>query len=281
MIEVTNQGMASLFQDLGRHGFAHLGVGHSGAADRPSHLLANRLVGNDASAATIETCGGLSLRFHDASAVAITGAQGVVDVRQGPPAAVNAVAHLPAGAELTLRPPTAGMRYYVAVRGGFDIEPVLGSRSFDTLAGLGPRLQTGDRIAVGEDPKTPIATDLGFAQSLTEVVNLSDGPRRDWFTDEAWTILTTQPFVVSPSGNRVGARLTGTPLQRREVRELLSEGLVEGAIQVPPDGHPIVMLADHPVTGGYPVIAVVAFDHLPSVVQARPGTMLRFRHTNG
>jgi allophanate hydrolase subunit 2 len=113
------------------------------------------------------------------------------------------------------------------------------------------------------------------------VISVSAGPRYDWFTDEAWTILATQPFVVSPSGNRVGARLTGTALERREIRELLSEGLVEGAIQVPPDGQPIVMLADHPVTGGYPVIAVVAPHHLPSVVQARPGTALRFRHTVG
>ena len=281
MIEIINQGIASSFQDLGRFGCSHLGVGRSGAADRPSQLLANRLVGNEASAATIESCGGLVLRFHSAAAVAITGARGMVDVRQGPPTAVNAVAHLPAGAELTLRPPTEGMRYYVAVRGGFDVEPVLGSRSFDTLAGLGPRLQTGDRVAVGDDPKTPIDADLGFSRPLTDVIGLSEGPRRDWFTDEAWTILTTQPFVVSPSGNRVGARLTGTALQRREIRELLSEGLVEGAVQVPPDGQPIVMLADHPVTGGYPVIAVVALDHLPAVVQARPGAILRFRHTNG
>ena len=281
MIEITNQGIASSFQDLGRLGCSHLGVGRSGAADRPSHRLANRLVGNDDSTATIESCGGLSLRLHHAAAVAITGAQGVIDVRQGPPMAINAVAHLPAGADLILRPPTEGLRYYVAVRGGFDVQPVLGSRSFDSLAGLGPRLQSGDRVAIGEHADTPLATDLGFRRALTDVIRVSDGPRHDWFTEQAWTILTTQPFVVSPSGNRVGARLNGTPLERREIRELLSEGLVEGAIQVPPDGQPIVMLADHPVTGGYPVIAVVAPDDLPSVVQARPGTALRFRHTVG
>jgi biotin-dependent carboxylase-like uncharacterized protein len=173
------------------------------------------------------------------------------------------------------------LRYYVAVRGGFDVQPVLGSRSFDSLAGLGPRLQSGDRVVIGEDPQTPLATDLGFRRPLTTTITVSDGPRHDWFTDESWIAFTTQPFVVSPSGNRVGARLTGTALQRREIRELLSEGLVEGAIQVPPDGQPIVMLADHPVTGGYPVIAVVVPDDLPSVVQARPGTALRFRHTVG
>lgn len=281
MIEILNQGIGSSFQDLGRLGSSHLGVGHSGAADRPSHRLANRLVGNEESAATIETCGGLSVRFHQPVVVAVTGAQGSIDVRHASPMGVNGVEHLPAGAELTLRAPEQGMRYYLAVRGGLEIEPVLGSRSFDTLAGLGPRLQVGDRIAIGVDPRTPITTDIGVRQPLSKLIHLSRGPRHDWFTDAAWTTLTSEPYVVSPSGNRVGARLSGPVLERVAVRELLSEGLVEGSIQVPPDGQPIVMLADHPVTGGYPVIAVVAADDLPSIVQARPGSALRFRHTAG
>jgi biotin-dependent carboxylase-like uncharacterized protein len=281
MIEIRNQGIGSTFQDLGRPGCTHLGVGRSGAADRPSHRLANRLVGNDESAATIETCGGLSLRLHHPAVVAVTGAQGVIDVRDGRPMAVNGVEHQPAGAEITVRAPDDGMRYYIAIRGGLEIEPVLGSRSFDSLAGLGPRLAAGDRIDTGPDPHTPITTDFGVHHARTTVIQLSDGPRRDWFTPAAWTVLTSQDFVVSPSGNRVGARLSGPPLERVAIRELLSEGLVEGAIQVPPDGQPIVMLADHPVTGGYPVIAVVAPHHVPSVAQARPGTTLRFRHSAG
>jgi biotin-dependent carboxylase-like uncharacterized protein len=281
MIEIINPGIAGSFQDLGRLGCSHLGVGRSGAVDRPSHGLANRLVGNDESAATIETCGGLSLRLHRPAVVAVTGAQGMIEVRHGRPMGVNGVEHLPAGAQLTLRPPVEGMRYYVAVRGGFDVEPVLGSRSFDTLAGLGPRLHAGQHVAVGPDPLTPITTDLGVRPPLSDVVHLSEGPRRDWFTPAAWTLLTTKPFVVSPSGNRVGARLGGPALERVAIRELLSEGLVEGAIQVPPDGQPIVMLADHPVTGGYPVIAVVERYDLPSIAQARPGATLRFRHSGG
>ena len=281
MIEIINQGIGSTFQDLGRIGFSHLGVGRSGAADRPSHGMANRLVGNDESEATIESCGGLAIRLHHPAVVAVTGAQGVIDVRHGRPMGVNGVEHLPAGAEFTVRPPDTGMRYYVAVRGGFDVAAVLGSRSFDTLAGLGPRLQAGDSVAIGPDPKTPITTDLGIRQPLSSLIHLSEGPRREWFTDEAWAVLMSQEFVVSASGNRVGARLTGPPLDRVRPRELLSEGLVEGAIQVPPDGQPIVMLADHPVTGGYPVIAVVAPHDVPSVVQARPGTVLRFRQSSG
>ncbi|MBK5333598.1 MAG: biotin-dependent carboxyltransferase family protein [Ilumatobacteraceae bacterium] len=281
MIEIINQGIGSSFQDLGRLGCSHLGVGRSGAADRPSHSLANRLVGNDESAATIETCGGLRVKFHEPAVVVVTGAQGAIDVRNGNPMGVNGVEHLPAGTELTLRAPEEGMRYYLAIRGGLEVEPVLGSRSFDTLAGLGPRLQAGDRIAIGADPRTPITTDLGVRPPPSAFIHLSEGPRHDWFTGEAWTTLMSEPYVVSPSGNRVGARLSGPVLERVRVRELLSEGLVEGSIQVPPDGQPIVMLADHPVTGGYPVIAVVAAYDLPSIVQARPGTALRFRHTAG
>ena len=281
MIEIINQGVGSSYQDLGRLRCSHLGVGRSGAADRPSHCLANRLVGNDESAATIETCGGLSVRFHQPAVVAVTGAQGTIDVRHGRAMGVNGVEQLAAGAEITLRAPDDGMRYYLAVRGGLAVDPVLGSRSFDTLAGLGPRLLAGARIAVGADPRTAITTDLGIRPPLTTLIHLSEGPRHDWFTSEAWRTLTSEPYVVSPSANRVGARLSGPVLERVAVRELLSEGLVEGSIQVPPDGQPIVMLADHPVTGGYPVIAVVAANDLPSIVQARPGTVLRFRHTVG
>lgn len=281
MIEIINQGIGSSFQDLGRLGCAHLGVGRSGAADRASHCLANRLVGNMESAATIETCGALSVRAHRHVAVVVTGARGAIEVRHGPPMAVNAVAHLSPGVEFTLRPPDEGMRYYFAVRGGFDIDPVLGSRSFDTLAGIGPRLEGGARIAIGPDPNSPMTTELGVRRPPSTLVHLSEGPRRDWFTDEAWSALTTRAFVVSASANRVGVRLSGPALERRDSIELPSEGLVEGAIQVPPDGQPIVMLADHPVTGGYPVIAVVAPYHLPSIAQARPGTALRFRHSAG
>jgi allophanate hydrolase subunit 2 len=126
-----------------------------------------------------------------------------------------------------------------------------------------------------------MTTDLAVRSPLPTMVDFWEGPRRDWFTDRAWALLTSAPFVVSASSNRVGVRLTGPALERRAARELPSEGLVEGALEVPPDGQPIVMLADHPVTGGYPVIAVIMPHHLPSVAQARPGTTLRFRHSGG
>jgi biotin-dependent carboxylase-like uncharacterized protein len=281
MIEVVNQGIGSSFQDLGRSGYKHLGVGRSGAADRPSHTLANRLVGNPESATTIETCGGLAVRFHHPAVVVVTGARGAIEVRQGSPIAVNGVAQMSAGSELIVRSPDEGLRYYLAVRGGLEVEPVLGSRSFDTLAGIGPRLTTGDQIAIGQDPQTPLVVDFVSRHPWTTHIDVSEGPRRDWFTEQAWASLISVGYVVSPTGNRVGARLEGPALERLQNRELPSEGLVEGAIQVPPDGQPIVMLADYPVTGGYPVIAVVAPAHVPSVAQARPGTTLRFRHSAG
>lgn len=281
MIEIVNAGIGSSYQDLGRPGCAHLGVSRSGAADRPSHALANRLLGNEEAAATIETYGGLRLRTHRHVAVVVTGAHGPIEVRGGPPMAVNAVGHLPAGAELLLRPPDQGMRYYLGVRGGFVVPLVLGSCSFDTLAGIGPRLETGAEVEIGADPGTEMATDLAVRRPPSNQVQVFAGPRRDWFTEDAWTVLTTSDFVVSPASNRVGVRFTGLSLERRDARQLASEGMVEGAVEVPPDGQPIVMLADRPVTGGYPVIAVVSPADLPAIAQARPGSTLRFRHSGG
>jgi biotin-dependent carboxylase-like uncharacterized protein len=278
VIEILNAGLGTTFQDLGRPGSTHLGVGRSGAVDRPSHRLANRLVGNRETSTTIETCGGLAIRFHRHAIAVVTGAGSPIEVRHGPPMAVNAVAHLVPGAEVTIRSPHDGVRCYLAVRGGLMVEPVIGSCSFDSLAGLGPRLATGDRIAVGPDPQTAITTDLGFHRPWATVIDVSEGPRRDWFTDAAWSTLLSTGYTVSADLNRIGARLRGAALERRRPGELPSEGVVEGAVQVPHDGQPIVMLADHPVTGGYPVIAVVAPHHIASVAQARPGTSLRFRY---
>ena len=192
MIEVVDAGIGSTFQDLGRPGLAHLGIGHSGALDRGAHRLANRLVGNAETLATIETCGGLRLRTHRAVALAVTGAQGPIDVNGGPPAAVNSVVHLPVEAEVALLAPTEGVRYYVAIRGGFDVDAVLGSRSYDTLAGIGPALQVGATVTVGPDPQTPIVTDFGVARPYSTLISISEGPRRDWFSDDAWSGLTTR-----------------------------------------------------------------------------------------
>ncbi|WP_223208202.1 5-oxoprolinase subunit C family protein [Actinopolyspora erythraea] len=280
-LEVLRPGPLSTVQDLGRTGLAAMGVGVSGAADRRSLRLANRLVGNAEEAAAVEvTLGGLWVRARTTLVVALTGASFPVTV-DGRVAASHTVLTLGAGSELRVGQCRTGMRGYLAVRGGVEVPPVLGSRATDTLAGLGPRpLGAGSVLPVGEPhggfPRVdaaPVATPTGGDLALA--VRL--GPRRDWFTPEALRRLLGEPFVVTQDSDRVGMRLSGPSLPRGETGELPSEGMVGGALQVPPDGRPTLFLADHPVTGGYPVIAVVPSAHLPTAAQARPGQRLWFR----
>ena len=280
MLTVLRAGPLATVQDLGRPGWASVGVPLSGAADEAAHRLANRLVGNRAEAATVEvTAGGLQLRAESAALVAVTGAPAPLDLG-GRPAPLNAPLSLRPGEVLALGLPAVGLRSYLAVRGGVDVVPVLGSRSTDTLSGLGPApLRAGDRLPVGrlagEGPVVDVAP-VG-PPTARPVLRVIAGPRRDWLADSAWTALTTEEWTVSPDSDRVGLRLTGPRLDRIRDDELPSEGLVSGAIQVPPDGAPVLFLADHPVTGGYPVLAVVATADLPPAAQLRPGDQLRFR----
>jgi biotin-dependent carboxylase-like uncharacterized protein len=252
----------------------------SGAADRASADLANRLVGNRPEAAVLEvTAGGLRLRAERTVLVAVTGAPVplAVGLRVVPG---NAPVTVPAGAVLALGRPRVGLRSYVAVRGGVDVPPVLGSRSTDTLSGLGPSpLAAGDRLPIGslagEEPVVDVAAVRPPAAD--PVLRVLPGPRRDWLVPGAWAALTTQPWTVTADSNRVGLRLAGPRLERARDDELPSEGLVPGALQVPPDGAPVLFLADHPVTGGYPVLAVVTTTDLPAAAQLRPGDVVRFR----
>jgi len=285
MIEVLATGPYATVQDLGRPGYAHLGVPRSGAADAVSLRLANRLVGNTEDMAGIElTFGGARLRFQRGAWVALCGAP--CPLRAGSVQGMDAPFWVPPGADLLIGAPTSGLRTYLAVRGGLTVEPVLGSRSTDSLSGLGPApLRRGTRLPVG--PATglaPIAVDLAPSRAAraagsdaTAVVRVLRGPRDDWFTPESLTGLCAEPYVVTPNSNRVGVRLQGAPLIRSRPGELPSEGMVQGAVQVPPNGRPIVFLADHPPTGGYPVIAVVTAVDLPAIAQLRPGDTLRFR----
>lgn len=280
MIEVVRPGPLATVQDLGRPGLGDLGVGRSGAADRRSLQLANRLVGNPESAAGIEvTLGGLVLRFARSALVGLAGAPcpARVDDR-----AVDMYAPVPvrAGQTLHLGAPTVGLRTYLAVRGGIDVPPVLGSRSTDTMAGLGPDpLTAGVRLPIGADsvadPVVDHAPQRSYADSA--VLRVVPGPREDWFVDGAIETLCSAAYTVTRDCDRVGMRLDGPALTRRVSDELKPEGTVLGALQVPPSGQPILFLADHPVTGGYPVIAVVCDDDLHLAAQARPGHRLKFR----
>ncbi|MCW2780920.1 MAG: allophanate hydrolase [Marmoricola sp.] len=277
-LEVVEAGALMTVQDLGRPGFAHLGVPRSGAVDTRSLTLANRLVGNDEDAAGLETTlTGVVLRFESATTIAVTGASCVVavagrDVAWGEPVSV------PAGSMVRVGVASRGLRSYVAVAGGIDVPLVLGSRSTDVLSGLGPKpLRPGDRLPIGAVVGRPAGVDTPPAFRELSEIRLRLGPRDDWFDPASIARLDGATYVVGSSSNRIGIRLEGTPLDRRRDGELPSEGIVLGAVQVPPSGQPLIFLADHPTTGGYPVLGVVASADLPGCGQLRPGDAVTLR----
>ena len=284
-LAVHTCGPQSLIQDLGRFGLLTSGVGHAGAADRAAFALGNRLVGNARSAAGVECLlGGLSVSTDTTVAVAVTGADAPLSI-DGIPHAQASTIWLEPGQTLRLGSPTRGLRSYLAVRGGIAVDPVLGSRSTDTLSGIGPApLSPGDRLPVG-DERLPLPP-IDFAPVMpptSDVVELTAilGPRHDWFTDPH--ALIRGLWQASPQSNRIGVRLdrpaqpTAPPLTRARSGELPTEGVATGSIQVPPSGQPVIFLAGHPVTGGYPLIAVLPDAPIDRAAQIRPGQHLRFR----
>jgi biotin-dependent carboxylase-like uncharacterized protein len=281
MIRVRKPGLLTTVQDLGRPGLAHLGVPTAGAADRRAFGLANRLVGNRPEAAALEiTLAGPELELEAGGWVALTGGRVAADL-DGRPVPMDVAVRVEAGQELRVGSVTSGLRAYLAVRGGIGVAPVLGSRSTDTLAPVGPpRLEEGTRLPVGDQADGEPFRQVAPTPPVDPepVLRAVRGPRDDLFTDDALRTLIGTAWTVTSDSDRTGARLDGPVLERRRrTGELASEGMVEGSLQVPPDGHPILFLANHPTTGGYPVIAVVAGPDLPLAAQARPGTRLRFR----
>lgn len=280
-VYVVDAGALTTVQDLGRPGHAHLGVPRAGALDAPAAALANRLVGNPVSSAVLETTlTGVTLRSVEAHWVAVTGASCEVAV-DGAGVAFSEAVFVPPGAVLEVGPARSGVRTYVALAGGIAVPPVLGSRATDTLAGVGPPvLRTGDTLPVGRPvgPPRPLDTPRPPGAGPLRVL---PGPRRDWLAPDALDALCAAAYTVGEASNRVGLRLRGRRLDRARTDELPSEGMVLGAVQVPPDGQPVVFLADHPVTGGYPVLAVVHPDDLHRCAQLRPGEQVSFRRARG
>jgi biotin-dependent carboxylase-like uncharacterized protein len=302
---ILRAGPLTVIKDEGRPGHAGQGVAPSGAVDRGAYARANALVGNPRGAAVLEcTLGGLRVRFDEPATVALTGTDAVLTV-DGTRTAVEEVVSVPAGAEVAVTMPRRGLRSYLAVRGGLAVAAVLGSRSTDRLAGIGPaKPAVGDTLPIGPAPATPApaassptspsgtasppsttsasshspssAEGVGGPASADAPLEVDLGPRDDWFTAAAIETLLSAEFTVSPSSDSVGLRLDGPVLARARTDELPSEGVVRGSVQVPPDGHPIVFQADHPVTGGYPVIAVLTPAAADRAAQARPGARLRF-----
>lgn len=282
-LRVIASGPLSVIQDQGRPGWFSSGVGVSGAADRRSHALANRLVGNAEEAATIECLlGGLELLAIEPVIVAVTGAPAPINV-DGIPTGHSSVIRLNRGQRLRLGMAEAGMRVYVGVRGGIGVEPILGSRSWDTLSGLGPEpLCAGMELPVGDDHVRDVEIDVAAVAAIGSspiVAHVMFGPRDDWFTEPRDLLVGW--WELSDSTDRIGARLNRhrdfPSLTRLDAKELPAEGVPVGAIQVPPSGEPVVFLADHPITGGYPVIATVVDQDLDMIAQARPGQRVTFR----
>jgi biotin-dependent carboxylase-like uncharacterized protein len=277
VIEVVRPGLLTTVQDLGRPGYAHLGVPRSGALDPPALIAANRLVGNPDDAAGLETTlSGVGLRTEVATTFAVTGAAAPVSV-DGTEVAFGTAVEVPAGVLVEVGSAERGVRSYVAFAGGVTVASVLGSRATDTLSGLGPPpLRAGFAVPIGRGSgESADAVAPASAPDLIEL-HVRLGPRHDWFTVTARDLLFEGPYTLSVKTNRVGARLTGPTLSRAIATELPSEGIVLGAVQVPADGQPLVFLADHPTTGGYPVIGVVDSADLPLLAQARPGTVVTF-----
>lgn len=278
---VLRSGPLTTIQDLGRPGLAKIGVGASGAADRGSLKLANRLVGNPENAAALEiTVGGFSASPMEDLLVAVTGAPVPIWVDDRPEGC-NAVLRVRAGQTIRLGVAPSGVRSYLGVRGGIAVPPVLGSRSTDTMARLGPAvLKDGARLPVGPPPATYPTVDQAVTRAATDApLRIVMGPRDDWFTAASRRALVTEPWTATAVGDRIGMRLAGPRLERVVSRELSSEGVVRGALQVPLGGNPTLMLADHPVTGGYPVIAVVVDADIDRAANMRPGDTLYFEET--
>lgn len=287
-LSVLATGLQTLWQDDGRVGKAAMGLSESGAMDKIALHAANRIVGNPVNSPCLETLGGFRARANGDVVISITGALCPITLQTsaGERYAVESYRplNLAAGDEIHLGTPTRGLRSYVAVRSGFVVRQSLGSAAHDSLAQVGPEpLCTGDILLTGAHQRcNAVLLDELPAKDLpatgeTVTLDIILGPRTDWFTEEAIVQLTAQPWLVTPQSNRIGLRLAGEqPLERSRQQELPSEGTCSGSIQVPASGQPVLFLHDHPLTGGYPVIAAVAEYHLALAGQIPPGASIRF-----
>ncbi|MDV7503649.1 urea amidolyase family protein [Acinetobacter baumannii] len=289
LFKITAPSLQMLIQDEGRLNQTNIGVGVAGAMDLSAMHSANRIVGNPTDTPVIEVLnGGLKAKMQHAGVIAVAGAISNIRVKFADGQTADFASYQPIdldeGDEFQIQPPTAGLRNYLAVRGGIDVEPVLNSASFDSLAVLGPEpLKLGDTIYQGQVKAANISvnevgkSDLPKAGEVVEL-DIVMGPRTDWFEQDSIELLCQQEWLVTNESNRVGLRLSGAqPLTRKITHELESEGTCIGALQIPPSGQPVLFMNDHPLTGGYPVIASVAKHHWDLVAQIPAGCCIKFK----
>ena len=288
---VERAGFFSSVQDLGRVGFREFGVSTSGALDSFALRVANLLVGNEDGAAGFEiTFGGLQLHFQDERIVAWCGGQFDVQIGSSPLLA-GRVARLQAGDELKFGRAQIGCRCWLAVSGGLDVAPILGSRSTDLRANFGGldgrAVRDGDILPLGPQPGSPLPATERISSWTAPYDWVSPAKRNpilrfirgsDWagFNDLTIQRFTNSEFTVSPDSDRMGVRLDGPELKRDDDVSLISEAVAPGTIQIPPNGKPILLLGDCQTIGGYPKIAhVITFD-LGVAAQVRAGDAIRF-----
>jgi biotin-dependent carboxylase-like uncharacterized protein len=282
-IHVVRPGLLTTVQDLGRWGHQASGVPVAGPMDTFSHRMANALVGNDQSAATLEiTLIGPELQFERACSIALAGADFELSC-SGRPIQIGTSTWLDDGARLQFGRRRSGARVYLAVAGGILTPPVLGSRATHLVSGMGGlagrALAATDvlPIAAGRAPaaarRAPAWVSLPSGRARLRVL---PGPQADWFAPDAWRALKSTSFRVSPRSNRMGYRLEGPQLARQRNDEPISEPLTFGSIQVPAAGEPILLMADRPTAGGYPKIGCVIAADLPVAAQLAPGDFIEF-----
>ena len=279
MLEILRPGVLTTVQDLGRHGLRHLGIAQSGALDAPALRLGNHLLGNADDCAALEiVLGPVEIRFHRDGWLALTGADFAATL-DGETVWSGWRWPYRSGQCLRLNGTRHGMRAYLTVDGGIDVPQVLGARATDLSAGFGGHhgraLQAGDRLPQGTAANLARRRGAGQPQ-WTPAIRALPGPEYHEFSADAQAALWSQPWTVSSQSNRMGYRLQGAELVREHGSELLSHGVLPGVVQVPPNGQPIVLLADAQTTGGYPRIACVIEADLWKLAQARPGSELQF-----
>lgn len=284
-IVVQAPGLFTTVQDLGREGFGPMGVSPSGAADPVSLRIGNRLAGNPEGAAALEmTLVGGAFTFEAAAVIALTGADFSASIESVPLPMWSSI-EIQSGKTVALGASRSGARAYLCVQGGIAVEPFLGSSSTHVLSGLGGfegrALRKGDRLEFGATGpgfrKFTVAPKMLERLQPRRVIRVTDGPQSEWFANSAWTTFCESTFRVSEQSNRMGIRLEGRPIPLDSSREMITEGVSLGAVQVPPSGQPIILFVDQQTTGGYPKIANVISADVHSLGQLRPRDVIRFQ----
>lgn len=282
-IRVQKPGLSTTVQDYGRFGFAHLGISPCGAADAVSLRIANRLVGNDQYAPALEmTLLGATLQFLSDAEIALSGADcgctlGKDGVAMYSPLKVTANSVLQCGSTLN------GVRTYLAIAGGINVPLIMGSASTDVrgkFGGIeGRRLKAGDVLEVGNDAHGPfrsIPSRILDELSRTGPIRVTRGAQANWFSKEQFNQFLASSYTISEQSDRAGLRLNGESINPIGPGQLLTDGIPLGAIQVPPDGQPILLFVDQQTTGGYPKIANAIAADIHRIGQLRPRDEIRF-----